>query len=199
MLNVRTTVKMIDWIIRLIMIFIIALLVSCEEPLENDYRYYVIPKGKHDGSFKMQSLQSHKLQFNAMFDQTAIYESQIPVNQHDINKLMGFSDCNSHHHENSARFGWRWLNDSLEIHAYVYNDGERSSEYIGIVELNETFAYEISMNRDYYVFSLEGSEPVHMERTNGCTKGLYYMLFPYFGGNETAPHDILIKIQQTSY
>lgn len=128
-----------------------------------------------------------------------MYETETVENQHDINKLMGFSDCNALHHDNSARFGWRWLDGNLEIHAYVYNNGERHSEYIGRVELNISYRYELAIHGDYYVFNLEGAEPVFMERTSNCNKGFYYMLFPYFGGNETAPHEMLIKIHQTLF
>jgi len=186
--------------IRVIIALIIILMISCEGRMEEDYEYFVIPSGKHAAFVpKVQSLQSKYLRFEAIFDASARYNTQTAVNQYDINKLMGFSDCNSHHHSNSARFGWRWLNDTLEIHAYVYADGERKSKLIGAVDLNESYQYELSIQDEFYVFELEGYDPVYMDRINICNKGLYYMLYPYFGGNEKAPHEIVIQIKQESF
>ena len=179
---------------KLLIIIIITALFSCEPAMEDPYENFIIPAGKHDNGWKMQSLQSKILDFSVIFDQSAIYETITKENQHDINKLMGFSDCNSMHHENSARFGWRWLNGKLEIHAYAYVNGERITTYIGDVTLNEPTGYQLQITADHYVFYLQGYEPVRIKRGASCNKGLYYMLFPYFGGDEVAPHDILIQI-----
>lgn len=192
--------RLIHLLIKLIIIPIIALLTSCEEALEETFDHYMIPKGKHSvQSIKAEALQSHRLRFAAVFDASARYTTQDPINQHDINKLFGFSDCNSIHHENSARFGWRWLEGNLEIHAYVYASGQRESELIGYVDLNKAYNYEIELAANAYVFTLEGFESVSLARTRKCQRGLYYKLFPYFGGNETAPQDILIQLRQYSY
>lgn len=179
---------------RLLNLSILLMLFACEPALEDPYENFIIPEGKHDNGWKMQSQQSKRLNFSAIFDQTAIYRTTTSENQHDINKLMGFSDCNSMHHENSARFGWRWLDGKLEIHAYAYVNGERISQYIGNVALNEPTDYQLQITDEYYVFYLQGYDPVRIARETPCTKGLYYMLFPYFGGDEVAPHDILIQI-----
>ncbi len=181
--------------LKLLAIIIIAIMSSCEEALEEPYENFVLPQGKHSGSFPVQSLQNTSLRFQAIFDETAVYQTATEENQHDINKLMGFADCNAHHHENSARFGWRWLDGQLEVHAYTYTDRERKTEYIGSVELNTPYEYEIRLNDDSYDFLLEGHGIVSMKRTKYCATGLYYMLFPYFGGDEKAPHDIIIQIK----
>ena len=182
-------------VLNLVSVVLFVFLMSCEEAYKEPYETFLLPKGEHTKGIKAQSLQSSSLQFNAIFDQSAIYKTQLEENQHDINKLMGFSDCNSFHHENSARFGWRWLNGTLEIHAYVYANGERVTEYIGDINLDAPYNYEIVLTNNAYVFYLEGFDPVSITRGNSCDKGLYYMLFPYFGGNEVAPHDILIQIK----
>ncbi|MFK7953726.1 MAG: hypothetical protein AB8B73_12840 [Ekhidna sp.] len=192
--------KVIDTLLKLLTIGTIIFIVSCEESLGDEYESFLIPKGQHKVAIpKMQALQSRTLAFKALFDNSAIYETNMVENQHDINKLMGFADCNAHHHDNSARFGWRWLDGKLQIHAYVYNNGIRTSSYIGDVSLNKSYIYDLSFNDEFYIFSLEGSEPIYMTRTKSCNRGIYYMLFPYFGGDETAPHDIFISIEQTSF
>ncbi|WP_425390704.1 hypothetical protein [Ekhidna sp.] len=186
--------SILNTIVRFLVVVLVATLFACEPALEDPYEKFIIPAGKHSGLWKMQSLQSKALNFSVIFDQSAIYQAATKENQHDIHKLMGFSDCNSTHHDNSARFGWRWLDGKLEIHAYAYVAGERITQYIGDVALNEPNDYQLQITEDEYVFYLQGYDPVRITREAPCSKGLYYMLFPYFGGNEVAPHDILIQI-----
>jgi hypothetical protein len=159
------------------------------------YEKFVLPQGKHSKGFPLEALQSSELRFTAIFDESAIYETTDPVNQYDINKLMGFSDCNSHHHDNSARFGWNWLDGKLLIHAYVYVDGEVMYQEIGEVPLNEPSEYTLRLLDNAYEFQINDLPIVQMPRKAPCTSGLYYKLFPYFGGDEVAPHDITILVK----
>lgn len=168
---------------------------GCEPDWEEPYETFIIPEGKHSKGVDLQFLQTDNLTFQAIFDESAIYKSKIEENQWDINKLLGFADCNSHHHENSARFGWRWLNDSLEIMAYCYADGERITEKVGNLELNEPGYFQIQLTEDTYLFTLNTLPTVNIIRENICQQGSYYMLWPYFGGDEVAPHDIKIKLK----
>ncbi|HXA01627.1 MAG TPA: hypothetical protein VNW99_06545, partial [Cytophagaceae bacterium] len=94
---------------------------------------------------------------------------------------------------NSARFGWRWFNGRLEILAYVYKNGERDDEYITSVGFNEENNYKLYIQDDKYVFLVNGYE-VSMPRSCN-TSEKKYLLYPYFGGEFTAPHDIKIKIR----
>ncbi|MEQ8473529.1 MAG: hypothetical protein RIC35_20195 [Marinoscillum sp.] len=182
---------------RLFLVLLISLsLFGCEPEYSEPYTSFLLPEGSHGQSLRAETLQSTKCYFKAIFDESAIYQTEDPVNQYDINKLMGFSDCNSVHHVNSARFGWRWLDDLLEIHAYVYVNGERFSELVGVVPLNEPSSYEIAITKETYRFKLNELDEVVMPRGSTCDQGAYYMLWPYFGGDETAPHDIKIKIQR---
>ena len=160
-------------------IFLAFLIIACEPAWEEPYKKYTINKGDHAASFKISSLQSELLMFNAIFDSSAIYTSRFPINQHDINKLIGFSDCNSMHHDNSARFGWRWLHDQLEIHAYCYINGTRVSKLIGSVSLGVASNYSLRVTNDHYIFHLDQYEPVIFERGNVCNTGVYYMSVSY--------------------
>ena len=134
---------------------VILMVFSCEPALEDTFERVVIPQGAHSSSPKVQLLQSNTFKFRAIFDETAIYTSSSEENQHDANKLLGFSDCNSHHHQNSARFGWRWLDGKLEVLAYTYADGERSVEYLTDININESHDYQIKLKEDAYVFSVD--------------------------------------------
>ncbi len=156
-------------------------------------RVYVITKGEHRSQGGFSFVSGTKFRFKAAFDSSAVYQTAQPIHQADVNKLYGFSDCYSQHHSNSARFGWRWLGGKLEIMAYCYQNGERQSEVMGSVALNKSYEYEIEIREDAYVFRLNG---VEKKMLRGCSGRVFgYKLYPYFGGQEVAPHDISIKIQ----
>lgn len=173
----------------------LTLLTGCEPEWQEPYQNYIIKQGEHYSTYKQSSLLSESLNFAVRFDSSAVYTSPTIENQHDINKLLGFSDCNSLHHQNSARFGWRWLEGQLEIHAYCYVNGLRMSEYIGTVQIGAEVLYSLQITDNEYIFSMSGHQSISMPRGNICDQGLYYTLWPYFGGDETAPHDITIQIK----
>ena len=136
-----------------------------------------------------------EINFIAKFDSTAIYANVISDNQLDINKLYGFADNNSTHQQFSARFGWRWSDNALRLFAYVYNDGIRSSKELGIVSIGAENNCGIKINSKSYVFLLNGKVD-SLPRTSTATKAIGYKLYPYFGGDETAPHNIYIWIKE---
>lgn len=159
------------------------------------YTTYLIRAGQHsstNNSFK--SVRTNTMRFEAIFDQSAIYTSIDPVNQWDINKLYGMADCSSSHQTNSARFGWRWVDNQLEIHGYVYHNGNRASAFISTVELDMAYTYELKLEGNNYIFRVNGAEVI-LPRGCSSSTGNGYQLYPYFGGDEVAPHDITIKIR----
>jgi hypothetical protein len=192
---------MIGWTFRSYMQGMIALiattllLTSCEEEADLK-RTFVMPRGEHYSSPRLvQSLQSNTLSFTAAFNESAIYHFDEEGFQDSKNKLLGFSDCNSAHHDNSARFAWQWYNEQLEIFAYCYVNGERVEKYIGSVGLHEENRFKLKVTDIDYVFQLNDQEPVNIARESTCEKGLYYMLWPYFGGRIPAPHDVSISLK----
>src|SRR5690349_2885552 len=159
---------MTSWIpIKSVLAFFIVLgVAACEDRLEPT-RTFIIRKGEHFSSTRVsESLQSSLLEFDAMFDNTAIYNLGDPALQSNKNKLLGFSDCNSLHHDNSARFAWQWYNNSLEIYAYTYVNGSREEAFIGVVEINRFNRYRLSIHDEYYLFQLNDERPVKMTRGN---------------------------------
>lgn len=156
---------------------------------------YVLKKGMHNAdSNPLKSVSSAAMRFAVTFDSTAIYTTVDPANQGDINKLYGFSDCSSMHHVNSARFGWRWYNNRLELHAYTYLNKIRNSVFVAAVELGKETTCEIKTENDQYVFTCNGQTVTMGRGCNGQVSG--YQLYPYFGGDETAPHNITITIKE---
>ena len=157
---------------------------------------YTIRKGQNycDGN-SFTSTSYSELNFVAKFDSTAIYSTVNPDNQLDINKLYGFSDNNSLHQDFSARFGWRWSDNALRLFAYVYNNGVRASKELGIVKIGSENNCSIKVNPKSYVFTLNGIVD-SLPRTSTTVKANGYKLYPYFGGDETAPHTIYIWIKE---
>jgi hypothetical protein len=173
----------------------ILILAACE-PEADLFQQFVIPKGKHAAANRsVQSLQSDVLSFDAKFNSTARYDFKEDGFQDSKNKLLGFADCNSMHHENSARFGWQWFNNRLEIYAYCYVNSNRVEKFIGVAELDEVNHYEIRLRGNEYIFQFNDEEPIAIERGNVCNQGVYYMLWPYFGGTLPAPHTVSIDVR----
>ncbi len=168
---------------------------SCE-PEEDLYRRFDLRQGEHYATPKIvESLQSSRLTFFATFDESCRYVFEEAGHQNNKNKLMGFSDCNSMHHENSARFAWQWFNDRLEIYAYCYVNGNRVEQFLGTVDIGKENRYEIQVIENAYVFTLNHQEPIKITRSVICSTGVYYMLWPYFGGSLPAPHDMHLSIK----
>ncbi|MEI2711182.1 MAG: hypothetical protein V9E96_19520 [Chitinophagaceae bacterium] len=136
-----------------------------------------------------------ELKFKVKFDSSAIYQTVASYNQGDINKLYGFSDNNLAHHNYSARFGRRWYNNALEIFAYNYNNSIVSFKKIGNATIGVDEMYDIKIVNDTYIFTF-GETTLKLPRLSTTTTGIGYKLYPYFGGTETAPHDIKIWIEE---
>jgi hypothetical protein len=159
-------------------------------------RTFLIKKGNHaaEGNH-FETLSRNFLNCQVQFDSSVIYESVYAPNQGDVNKLFGFSDCDTHHQENSARFGWAWNGKSLVLYAYAYVNSERLIKTLGTVPLYQPVDCSLKAEGNQYYFRVNDhldSLPRHCDAYNGSR----YRLYPYFGGDEVAPHDITIKIKE---
>jgi hypothetical protein len=159
---------------------------------------YTIQKGNQycDGN-SYKAIELNEMKFVVKFDSTAIYETQSPENQYDINKLYGFSDNNSDHHQYSARFGWRWSDKALRLFAYVYNEGSVTSKELTTVAIGSEINCSIKVTSTNYLFTVDGTT-TQLPRMATTEKAKGYQLYPYFGGDEVAPHQINIWIKALS-
>ncbi len=157
---------------------------------------YIIKKGAQFAN-ENAYLQTNysELKFIVKFDSSAIYKSITPENQFDINKLYGFADNNSGHQQFSARFGWRWSDNALRLFGYVYNNGVRDSKEIAVVNIGAENNCSIKISAGSYIFSINGKTET-LPRTSTIPTAIGYKLYPYFGGDEYAPHDIFIWIKE---
>ena len=127
------------------------------------------------------------------FDGSAIYTTRSADNQGDVNKLIGFSDGGTNHQENSARLGWSWNGQKVVLYAYAYVNRNRIIKTLDMVAVNQPFTCAVKAEKDHYTFTVNDRTDTVQRYTAGYT-GLRYKLFPYFGGDEAAPHDMHIQI-----
>lgn len=181
-------------------LLILLFLVSCETYEDAPFKKFTIKKGNHYASvLRKVNLETPYLSYDIYFDQSAVYETKNPNNQADINKLFGFSDCNNNHLNNSIRFGWNWSGESLDIYSYQHLNGDILWSKLGSVEIGKVYRYNIFLFEWYYELEIEGltKKRIRIRREGTiCEIGFYYQLFPYFGGDETAPHDISIYFKR---
>jgi hypothetical protein len=166
-----------------------------EMPLPSGFETFTIQKGEHfsdQSIFKSVTILSG-IFFSARFNTSAIYQTKDPANQEDINKLWGFSEGEDHQ-LNSARIGWAYCRDSLRLYGYTYAGGKRHSKEICTIDINRPVRCGIELSADGYRISV-GDKTVVLPRERTTLSASGYQLYPYFGGDETAPHTISIDIQ----
>ncbi len=162
---------------------------------------YTIKKNNHySGIHFCINLDKKVMQRYVMFSENCKYVFD-DIDRFDINKLFGFSE--GLHHKNSARFGWLYNpnTDKFEIHAYVYADGQLNltNTYICSVFSGSVTNLLINVVDDHYEFGvITGGVNKNVYRKKvprgKSTTKLGYNLYPYFGGNKTAPHEMDIQI-----
>lgn len=175
------------------------LLWSCNEtPTVDDegYEVFTIRAGQHSSITRNEAFTGSGINATVVFDESAIYTLEVTSDQADINKLLGFSDCTQHHQSESARIGWRWYEDELQILAYAYLEGQLHFELMGSVPLDTEIDLMIRANGTSYDFSGTGLQSVSLARTSDCEPGENYWLWPYFGGDQVAPHDVTIRLKR---
>jgi len=136
-----------------------------------------------------------RISYRVVFDSNCRYDLG-NNNQLDINKLFGIGFLWSHHTD-SARFGWRYNNDTkkFELFTYCYVSGKRTWEYITSVEPNVSCELTIDLHFGSYFFTIKrGSNIFQKEVKHFHTKKIAYPLAPYFGGDEKAPHTMNIYL-----
>ena len=159
---------------------------------------FTIEQGEHYSSPNViKPFIATRMNMSVIFDDSARYEfpSNASEDQIDVNKLYGFADCESVHTKNSARFGWRWNNGQLEIMAFTHKNGAFSSKYITSIETNHPYfgSIQLSSDKTRYIYEFAGKK-VEMDRGCDDRKAVGYHITPYFGGNQSAPHQITITV-----
>ena len=134
----------------------------------------------------------------------------------DINKLYGIGYANpwgllkgvllnlvgirnTAHHTDSARFGWTYdeVNDKIDLWAYCYVGGERLVDYLMGLQIGREYHVELYVGRACYFFGVYAPESVFATAKSvqipyTHKKRWQYRLGAFFGGNQPAPHDMVI-------
>jgi hypothetical protein len=151
----------------------------------------LIRKGDHsDDRFPYLWVNKKKMEFDITFTESCRYN--LGTDQSDQNKLFGIG-YSPGHRMNSVRFGWFYnpTLDCIEISAYTYEDGVRYILQMAKVAIGETNRYVLTIDGDRHDLEVVGKA---RNRVMTKSSAFSYMLHPYFGGNQPAPHHIYIKM-----
>lgn len=181
--------KFLNISMKIILLFGLLSFYGCAKAQLDKETVYTIKKGEYYSDAKHKVI-ANKLKYQIKFDQSAVYKID-SVNQYDINKLFGFNGCYATHDYISARFGWNYVNDSVKIYYYIYDHGKRIYGYLTSVNINEFYTYELIQTTKDYTFKIKDITYVHKKSTK-CLAQFNYHLWPYFGGNIPAPHEVKI-------
>ena len=178
-------------------------LFSCNKENADGYRVYTIDRGDHYSDGPIDKLfgnnnKTDSWEWEVIFEPSCIYsESDLfnPSNYLDVNKLIGFSDCGKYHSQYSCRVGWRASGDSIELLIYKRDDNN-----IGFKSLKKVYPDQIvNVTLDFkdttYISCIDGICDT-LIRPCPDWSGRKYSLFPFFGGQETAPHKMKILIKE---
>jgi hypothetical protein len=150
---------------------------------------YVIEAGQHNSTSKIRAKIGERVDFTFTFDPTHFYYDELPTL--DINKLYGLTGLNIH--KNSARFGWRDNDGIIEVFAYWYKNGVRGFELLGTADMFEKNYYHVAMTGKQYRWVFKDREFIVPDTKNVLTVARSW---PYFGGNEPAPHRMSFIIHE---
>ncbi len=164
---------------------------------------YTIKEGKH--SSKLLGFLPHfgftfknLISFSAKFDSNCLYDL-LDSDNWDANKLYGVSTSYNHMIQ-SARIGWRCVNnETIEVLTFVHDEHKfQTPEVLGTVSPDEWFTCKILVKDKSFVFSFTKDKTTNIILVPKKSKGwsFKYKLYPYFGGNETAPHNMSLYIKK---
>ena len=160
--------------------------------------YHIQKGGHYKSGIKIGLNFRNKVTFKAEFDFSCIYDHGTSDN-YDVNKLYGFSTSWSHHKQ-SARIGWRCINGiDIQILAYSYDQGVRQDpQLLGTVKPGNCFECSIEKRKGSFLFTFNHDDKnkfISVKIKDGWFP-LRYMLYPYFGGNMKAPHDMIMDVNE---
>jgi hypothetical protein len=168
-----------------------------------DMKPYTIKKGNHYANISLfEKLFSFgwkvkRSAYNFKFHSECWWAPPRNSDDNDLNKLCGIG-YGTNHQENSARLAWRPdfnVPGKIEIYGYVYDQqsGGHISKYITSVQTGVNCTGLITSTDTTYVIMVNAVS-VTMQN-NIKDPNLCFHLYPYFGGNNTAPHDMVIELE----
>lgn len=162
-------------------------------------RYTIIEGGHYSAHLPKFYWNKKRLVFDFLFSENCLYT--LPTeDSYDVNKLYGLSF--GHHMNNSWRLGFNCeKNDgTIQLFSYSHINKKVISEFL--FSINPLSHYTACCVFDRLAnkiwFNIKGENSLFYEKCisfnfNNASK-FSYLLFPYFGGNQTTPNDMDIYI-----
>jgi len=163
-----------------------------------------IRRGAHDSTPRgitdicVATRTNRTLTYQILFTPSCAYTTAQPGNQLDWNKAPGFSTVFIH--RNSIRLGWRYLpaEDKVELGFYGYIQGQRIEQALTKVALDTWTDIEVRMHDGGLAVR---AGPNRYERNQSLGFSSWFptptmvLRTCYFGGDETAPHDMTVRVR----
>lgn len=151
---------------------------------------YIIEAGTHY-SFHFPKLYTGKKTFicKVQFTESCRYDLGT-IDQLDINKLWGVSF--GYHKTNSIRIGWNYnlVTNKIDLYWYIYEDGFRRYNKIDSCEIGEVKEIHLALLPSINEFMMYTNNSNVLVSYRYPSYLIGYYLYPYFGGNISAPHNI---------
>lgn len=167
---------------------------SCQKDLlvKSPVKEFKIKQGNHSSSNRIFGLTTD-ISGEFLFTESCRYNHN-NVNQLDWNKLIGFNFGTDHHSKNSGRIGWRYRPeyDLVELGYYIRKNGEIKYGSLYFVRINEWFNAGVKKVSKGRVSLYAGDGNYYTDMSKKWLQ-FNYILQPYFGGDEVAPQDVIIK------
>lgn len=157
---------------------------------------YLIKKGKHSASGLHFGFHCNKKIYDrkVIFSKECWWDKPRNNDDYDINKLCGFSY--GFHKKNSLRIGWvpdfKNKNEIILFGYWYNNSSQHFFKYITSIPVETEFDIEIVCGKEKAYFKTNKTIVSIDFKKPKCKFG--YNLFPFFGGNNTSPNDMYIKI-----
>lgn len=174
------------------------------------FKNFRIKKGRHrsisylEYLFKFPITKRKVFNYNLMFTSFCYYtekDLKNKINFRDINKAVGVGSLFHFHHNESVRFGWRpsLTKNYISLFVYGYVNGNRYYIFLEDFPVNKTIKATIDIkNYCVTVSSKDKDRVIDINKTKFkklIKTPFLYKLYPYFGGDEKAPHDIIISCE----
>ena len=170
---------------RNVYITLLLLLTACTK-VDSGVMEFTIKEGHHYCTHDIYRSCGSHIGFEFYVDDTWYYEAQQP----GINKVIGIADgCD--HMKHSVRLGWMCTEGILHSYIYCYNGGDHVAKKLAYL-FTGWHTGNVDIFDSYYMVTVDGVSDTVNRKCNHMER---HLLWPYFGGKDTAPHDININIK----
>lgn len=178
----------------------LAFLFSCSTPPEPNLKVYTINQGAHYSNgpkFKLHS-NLHQLNFKAQLHSDCLFQLG-NEDDFDINKVYGIT-WGLTNDNNSFRIGWNCQNNNglIQYFSYAHIGGEVVIQYLfeEVPEVIINFHIDLLRSENLIrIYRLDNDTQYEQPYPFDGISATGYYNYPYFGGNQFAPHKMTFGIE----